>query len=80
IHIINDSTILSTSIDQRLNLWSITFKNLVNNGEISEQNEESKFELIKSEFVDVCDPSCMDVLRINGGNDKNDKLMIAISG
>ncbi|CAG8661485.1 11917_t:CDS:10, partial [Dentiscutata erythropus] len=69
INIIDDSTILSTSIDQRLNLWNITFKNL-----------ESKFELIKSEFIDVCDPSCMDVLRFNDGNDKNDKLMIAISG
>ncbi|CAG8549444.1 9494_t:CDS:10 [Gigaspora margarita] len=80
IRIINGSTILSTSIDQRLNLWNITFKNLINNDEISEQSEESKFELIKSEFVNVCDPCCMDVLRINDGNDKNDKLMIATSG
>lgn len=76
---VNDSTILSTSIDQRLNLWNITFSNLFND-KISEKNDESKFELIKSEFINVCDPCCMDVLKINSRNDKTNKLMVAISG
>ncbi|CAG8726345.1 9593_t:CDS:2, partial [Racocetra fulgida] len=64
-----------SSIQGRLNLWNITFSNLFNNK--INKNDESKFELIKSEFINVCDPCCMDVLKINSRNDKT-KLMVAI--
>jgi len=67
-HILSDTKILSTSLDQRLNLWEIDFDK-------QDEIDNVGFKLIKSEFVDVCDPSSMDILNINGND-----VYIAIAG
>ncbi|GES97579.1 WD repeat-containing protein 6 [Rhizophagus clarus] len=105
IHVLNDTKILSMSLDQRLNLWEIDFysrdkmkseiieseiikskidehldsvskkfdkivenpesvdKSIIQKSETYEHDNDG-FKLIKSEFVDVCDPSSMNILSI----------------
>jgi hypothetical protein len=66
IHVLNDSRILSTSLDQRLNLWEINFydQEIKKDNSKNEIDKRNEFNLIKSEFVDVCDPSSMNILNI----------------
>ncbi|CAI2164202.1 6485_t:CDS:10 [Funneliformis geosporum] len=67
VHMLSDTKILSTSLDQRLNLWEVDFC-------IPDEMDNAKdkidiyegLKLVKSEFVDVCDPNSMDILNING--------------
>ncbi|CAG8498991.1 7232_t:CDS:10 [Acaulospora morrowiae] len=58
--VINDSLILSTSLDQRLNLWAISSLDLGDSVHGWGNNQEIR--LITSKFIDVCDPSSMDTL------------------
>ncbi|CAG8539255.1 557_t:CDS:10 [Ambispora gerdemannii] len=86
VHIINDTTFVSASLDQRLNVW-----NHVKN-KISPDSKEKDytFKLVASEFVNVCDPSAMgarqyvsisnDEDQDHQDDDRASKTQIAITG
>ncbi|CAG8467892.1 4567_t:CDS:10 [Ambispora leptoticha] len=55
VHIINDTTFVTSSLDQRLNVWKLVKKKITPDS----KEKDYAFKLVASEFVNVRDPSAM---------------------